>query len=227
MDLLALALAPGLAIIIFIYWKDKFDKEPKQLLAISFVLGAIAILPAIFFERVLQNVPTFFPDFILSQFINAIFCVGLVEEGCKYAMVILFLYPRKAFNEPFDGITYCVMVSMGFATIENIMYVDRGGMNTAIWRMFTAVPAHAVNGVMMGYYLGLKKFNPANKSYGLKSLGFASALHGAYDFFLFINNTGGMAIGAILALRFGINFSMKAIRLHQNASPFISQNKKE
>ena len=47
MFLVALALAPGLAIMIFVYWKDKFEKEPKQLLALSFLLGALSIIPAI------------------------------------------------------------------------------------------------------------------------------------------------------------------------------------
>ena len=135
-------------------------------------------------------------------------------------MARYFLFPRRAFNEPFDGITYCVMISMGFATIENVMYVMDGGVTTALLRMVTAVPAHATFGIIMGYYLGLKKFDSENRYYGLKALGFAALLHGAYDFFLFINYYPGMAIGALLSLRYGIIFSRKAIKLHQQASPF-------
>lgn len=109
---------------------------------------------------------------------------------------------------------------MGFATVENIMYVMDSGMQTALLRMVTAVPAHATFGIVMGYYLGLKKFDTKNLNYGLKALAYATLLHGAYDFFLFINYCPGMAIGAVLSLRYGIIFSRKAILLHQQSSPF-------
>lgn len=105
MLLLALAIAPGLAIIIFIYWKDKFDREPKRLLAFSFLLGALSIIPAIILEASFMNYPDSIPIYLLSNAVKAILIVGLAEEGSKYFMARYFLYPRKAFNEPFDGIT--------------------------------------------------------------------------------------------------------------------------
>ena len=219
-----LALAPGLAIIIFIYWKDKFEKEPKRLLALSFLLGALSIIPAIILEMIFSNYAESIPIYLISNAVKAVLVVGLAEEGSKYFMARYFLFPRRAFNEPFDGITYCVMISMGFATIENVMYVMDGGVTTALLRMVTAVPAHATFGIIMGYYLGLKKFDSENRYYGLKALGFAALLHGAYDFFLFINYYPGMAIGALLSLRYGIIFSRKAIKLHQQASPFNMKN---
>lgn len=224
MFLVALALAPGLAIMIFVYWKDKFEKEPKQLLALSFLLGALSIIPAIILEMIFSNYAESIPIYLISNAVKAVLVVGLAEEGSKYFMARYFLFPRRAFNEPFDGITYCVMISMGFATIENVMYVMDGGVTTALLRMVTAVPAHATFGIIMGYYLGLKKFDTENKYYGLKALGFAALLHGAYDFFLFINYYPGMAIGALLSLRYGIIFSRKAIKLHQQASPFNMKN---
>ncbi|GDX51079.1 protease PrsW [Bacteroidota bacterium] len=221
MILIALALAPGLAIMIFIYWKDKFDREPKRLLALSFLLGAISIIPAIVLEEFFSGYSKSIPIYLLSNAVNAVLVVGLAEEGSKYFMTRYFLYPHKSFNEPFDGITYSVMVSMGFATVENLIYVlNNGGMETALLRMVTAVPAHATFGVVMGYYLGLKKFDTLNRNFGLKAIAYAALLHGAYDFFLFINYYPGMAIGALLSLRYGIVFSQKAIRLHQQSSPF-------
>ncbi len=220
MDLFALAIAPGLAIIIFIYWKDKFDKEPKKLLTLGFLLGILSIIPAIILEKIFLDSSESISDYWVSNAVKAFLIVGLAEEGSKYFMARYFLYPRKAFNEPFDGIIYCVMVSMGFATIENVMYVMDSGMTTAILRMVTAVPAHATFGIVMGYYLGLKKFDIENKNYGLKAIACAALLHGAYDFFLFINNYPGMAIGALFSLIYGIKFSKKAIKLHQEASQF-------
>jgi RsiW-degrading membrane proteinase PrsW (M82 family) len=74
------------------------------------------------------------------------------------------LYNNKNFNEPFDGIVYAVIVSMGFATIENIIYVFQYGFATGILRLFTAVPAHAAFGILMGYFLGKAKFTHGKSS---------------------------------------------------------------
>lgn len=98
---------------------------------------------------------------IFQQFIKAFFVVALIEEFSKYIFVRFYSQPKKYFNEPFDGIVYAVMVSMGFAAIENIAYVSQGGMGTAIVRAFTAVPAHATFAVLMGYFMGLAKFAPS------------------------------------------------------------------
>ena len=62
--------------------------------------------------------------------------VALSEEGSKFLMLRLIPYRRKAFDDPFDGIVYAVMVSMGFATLENIGYVMQHGMGTGLLRMF-------------------------------------------------------------------------------------------
>jgi protease PrsW len=148
--LLTIALAPGLAIAMFIYERDKLDKEPFHLLIKTFFLGILSIFPAILIEFGVQQlgiVPA--KDNVTLTGVYAII-VGFVEEICKYAVLIWFAYPRKEFDEPFDGITYAVMIAMGFATFENISYVvDQGvrkgfmeGMNIGLWRMISAVPAH-------------------------------------------------------------------------------------
>jgi RsiW-degrading membrane proteinase PrsW (M82 family) len=152
--------------------------------------------------------------------------VALVEEFSKFAFVRFVLYRNKNFNEPFDGIVYAVMVSMGFATFENVMYVYSYGLETGILRMFTAVPAHATFGVIMGYFLGIGKFRKTHRFYfSLFALLGATFFHGAYDYFWFIADaTGvwtGIWMGAIVSLVVGLILSRKAIRLHQQASPFI------
>lgn len=217
--LLAMAIAPGLAIAIFVYWKDKFESEPRNILIFSFFLGMVAILPAIYLEEMgMSWVPPVSET--IRVFIIAFIVVGASEELSKFVMLRFYAYRKKEFNEPFDGITYAVMVSMGFATVENIMYVSQYGMGNAIVRMFTAVPAHASFAVVMGYYVGLAKFR--NNSLLLQLLGLLLAviLHGAYDFFLMINSIPLLAIGALISLIIGIRFSLKAIQLHQQISPF-------
>ena len=90
----ALALAPGLAIMIFIYWKDIFEKEPKQLLALSFLLGALSIIPAIILEMIFSNYAESIPIYLISNAVKAVLVVGLAEEGSKYFMARYFLFPR-------------------------------------------------------------------------------------------------------------------------------------
>jgi protease PrsW len=155
--------------------------------------------------------------------------VALIEEFSKFIFVRWVLYPNKNFNEPFDGIVYAVTVSLGFAGLENILYVlgDNGGVETAILRMFTAVPAHASFGVLMGYFLGKAKFEHQKAHHAFYALGVAALFHGAYDYFWFISYVPGIWLGAVASLLVGIFLSRKAIRIHQEASPFIAKAAEE
>ena len=155
-----------------------------------------------------------------EQAVHAFLIVSLVEEFSKFIFVRSILYRSSHFNEPFDGIVYSVMVSMGFATFENLLYVSSGGMGTAIMRMFTAVPAHATFAVLMGFYLGKAKFEHKKSYYALHALGVATLFHGAYDYCLFVSWVPGIVLGALVSLVVGIWLSKKAIRIHQLASPF-------
>ena len=113
------------------------------------------------------------------------------------------------------------MVSMGFATFENILYVAESGVQTAWLRMFTAVPMHAAFAVIMGYYMGVQKFF-GKKNYALIGLLLASLLHGVYDFVLMHPglDEGTSIMGFLLSIIFGFYYARKAIRMHQEISPF-------
>jgi protease PrsW len=220
MNLILLAIAPVFIIIIYIYLKDIYEKEPKKLLLYNFLLGAIVsiIVTTILYFIINSILPL--PDqySIFQQFIKAFFVVGLTEEFSKYIIVRYYAQPKSAFNEPFDGIMYAVMVSMGFAATENISYVIQGGYQTAIIRAFTAVPAHATFAILMGYYMGKAKFSKNKIVLNLLGLLLALIFHGAYDFFLFIDFVPGIWIGAFISLIIGIILSQKAIKKHQERS---------
>jgi RsiW-degrading membrane proteinase PrsW (M82 family) len=114
------------------------------------------------------------------------------------------------------------MIGMGFATLENVMYVLRAenGYMVGWLRAFTAVPAHATFAVAMGYFTGLAKFNREKRfSYLVKGLIVAILMHGFYDFLLMQKNFPQIAIGAFVSVAISVYFSMKAIRLHQEISP--------
>ncbi len=217
---LGLAVAPGIAIAVYIYFRDKYEKEPLSLLAAVFGYGALSVLPAAFIEIILDSwLPN--PETILEFAVVNFLFIGLVEEYVKYFVLMKAVYRKPDFNEPFDGITYAVMISMGFATAENIFYVIEGGMNTAILRIFTAVPAHASFAVLMGYFAGRAKFSPdRSQVFLLLSIGTATVFHGAYDFFLTIENTGLIIMGAFVSLIVALRLSFKAMKNLSNASPF-------
>jgi len=154
MNLFIAALAPVIVVIFYIYIKDKFEKEPKKLLLYNFLFGAIV---SVFISSILYIIyDVYLPrsdDFsVLQQFIKAFFVVALIEEFSKYIIVRFYAQPKSDFNEPFDGIVYAVMVSMGFAVVENLFYVLEGGLHVALLRAFTAIPAHAtfVNDEIVG-----------------------------------------------------------------------------
>ncbi|OIQ30292.1 MAG: protease PrsW [Bacteroidetes bacterium MedPE-SWsnd-G2] len=222
MNLLLLAVAPIFMIILYIYYKDKYEKEPKKLLLYSFLLGSVvSVIITLVLYYIYEAVLPLGHDTIFQNFIKAFFVVGLSEEFSKYVIVRYYAQTKKAFNEPFDGIVYAVMVSMGFAATENIIYVLQGGYTTALLRAFTAVPAHASFAVLMGYFMGKAKFSKQHKTrYNLMGLFLATLFHGSYDFFLFIKSIPGIWIGAFVSLIIGIVLSQKAIKSHQNNSNF-------
>jgi protease PrsW len=222
MNLIIFAVAPVFIVILYIYYKDKYEKEPKELLLYTFLLGAIVsiIITTVMYYGFDIILPLQNKTSVLQQFVKAFFVVGFTEEFSKYIIIKFYAQKHKEFNEPFDGIVYAVMVSMGFAATENIFYVLEGGIATALMRAFTAVPAHATFAVLMGYYLGKAKFSNNRIVMNLTGLLLATLFHGAYDFFLFIDFIPGIWIGAFVSLFIGIVLSRKAIKKHQDASHF-------
>ena len=228
--LLALALAPGTAIIIYIYLKDKHEREPLFLLLVSFVYGILSTAVTLLISWPLNAFVVLQPGNLVDEFYSAFFKVALVEEFSKFLFIRFVLFRNKNFNEPFDGIVYAVMVGMGFASLENVLYVFQYGFETAIWRMFTAVPAHATFAVLMGFFLGKAKFAKRRKLlYMCTAVLAATFFHGSYDYFWFIAQVkdvwAGIWLGAIASLVVGVLLSRSAIRIHQQASPFIRSDR--
>jgi protease PrsW len=220
MGLLALAIAPGIAICLFIYFKDKYNKEPLGLMLLSFFMGILSIIPAIIIQLALTKpVKLAMGEGIFYTAVFSYLIVALSEEASKFLAVRWVPFRRKAFDDPFDGIIYAVMVSMGFATLENIMYVTDHGVGTGILRMFLSVPAHGTFGVLMGYHLGLAKFEPANrKRHMILAIFWPVFFHGTFDFFLFVGNTWMHFAGAVISFIVAVRLSLKLIRRKQDIS---------
>lgn len=142
----------GVAIGIYIYLKDHHEREPIGLLLRAFLFGILSVIVTLLISSGIDLFVSIDPSSLIEQAVHAFIIVALVEEFSKFIFVRGILYNSKHFNEPFDGIVYSVMVSMGFATLENVLYAFQNGMGTALMRMFTAVPAHATFAVLMGFF---------------------------------------------------------------------------
>lgn len=186
MLLLTAALAPSAALLYYFYTRDKYEKEPRKLLLKAFLLGGGLVIPVLFVEMTL-NIFDLDEMNLLAAGYTAFVVAGLVEESFKYILFFLYIWKAGEFNEMYDGIVYAVFISLGFATVENIAYVLSAGFDTALIRSLTAVPAHALFAVAMGYYLGIAKF--AKPQYRKRYIWFGLVtpviLHGIYDFILF------------------------------------------
>jgi len=186
MAVLFASLAPVFIILFYIYFRDKYEKEPLGMLLKALLGGILIILPVIFVERWLSALSPFTGK-VGGAAWHAFVVAGSTEEVFKYLALYLLIWKSPSFNEKFDGIVYAVFVSLGFAAVENVMYVMDGGMQTAAMRAITAVPAHAIFGVTMGYYLGIAHmYEELRKQYLMRAIAIPVLLHGIYDFILMV-----------------------------------------
>jgi protease PrsW len=187
MTLLFSAVAPAVALLIVIYRLDRRNPEPFWLLLRLYVLGMLSVLPILLIGTILSYLNMFqFFDTDINNFYSAFIIAGFTEEIFKWIIVFLVAYKHKAYDEPLDGIVYSVFVSLGFATVENILYVLEGSYSVAIMRALLSVPAHMLFAVAMGYYLSMSKFvsDGKNAIFVLKSLIVPMILHGTYNYLL-------------------------------------------
>ncbi len=202
-----LAIIPVILICHFVYVKDK-RKEPKKLLAKLFGFGFLSAALTIIITIILQKLIPFFAvetstysNNYIAMFFYIFIGVALIEEFSKFILTYWGAYNNENFDELYDGIVYCVYVSIGFACIENILYVSNyanigvlSGLSTAIIRGIMAVPGHAFDAVFMGHFFGMAKYyqKKNNKSLEKKNLLYAvlvpTLIHGLYDYGLLINN---------------------------------------
>ena len=158
--LFALALIPVVVLLVFIYLRDKKEKEPIGLLIGLFFAGMGTCLTAMILELIGESIlNAVFPyESMIKQLIFAIVIVGPAEELGKFAVLRLITWKNKHFDYSYDAIVYAVFVSLGFACFENVGYSFMYGLGTALLRMFTAVPGHACFAVFMGYFYSKAKY---------------------------------------------------------------------
>lgn len=189
--LIAAALLPPLILIWIVDRMDKLEREPRSLLWGLFLRGMLAMFPILVLEVVADQFIDFFPWRPLVYLFLAYFMVpGFVEEGIKYRVLLRRTWRDPNFNYRFDGVVYAVFVSLGFAAVENVMYVLTSGFSTAIARAVFSIPGHAMFGVVMGAGIGRAKWlfdhQQREQAASARSRAWilAAILHGLYDFLL-------------------------------------------
>ncbi len=174
------AVAPGISLLTYIYLKDRYSPEPIRLVARMFLVGMLVVFPLMVVQRGL----------VLGLGTNELlFAFGIsatLEEYVKWLLVYHMIFRAKEFDEPYDGIVYAVAASLGFATMENILYVATvsTSFSEMLMRALLPVSGHALFGVVMGYYLGHAKFGDRPKRMLGLSLLLPLMWHGTYDYII-------------------------------------------
>ncbi len=186
------AVLPAVLLVWFFHARDTFP-EPPRVLWTTFALGCASIVPAVLAGVIVE--PAIGATGAVSiAAVQAFVIAALCEESSKLAVLLGYSFRRSEFDEPMDGIVYGATVSLGFAALENVLYVLDGGFALAVARGVLSVPGHATYGAVMGYYVGRARFDRANRA-RLIGLGLLAAvmLHGFYNFPLMLMGDGDAA----------------------------------
>ncbi|MHB2015545.1 MAG: PrsW family glutamic-type intramembrane protease [Candidatus Xenobia bacterium] len=234
---LVLALGPAAALLLFFCLQDRYEPEPWWLVLRVCLFGALACIPAFILEVVGQTAINHFGHQPLQRtdILLLTFFIALCEEVVKFLAVYLTVYRHPEFDEVSDGITYCVAAALGFASVENLLYIAVAashstgeGVSTALMRGLLSVPAHALFGAIMGYFVGRARFAEPEQEprYLLTAIGLSMALHGTWDFIIFASQGAHgalppLAAYSVLALM-GLMWilALYLIRVGQGMSPF-------
>lgn len=216
--LVIIAILPPLAFMLYIYRLDRIEPEPYGLILKALALGAAAVIPAALIELSLGMIPVFALGGLAGAALKSFIVIAPVEEALKLAVVLLFIWKNRNFNEENDGIVYTGAAAIGFALLENILYVVQSGFGTGIMRAVTSIPLHTFTGVIMGYFVGIARFAPdAGTRTGAVWKGFITAylIHAVYDTFVLSATAAALLIiPLVIALFvFGVIYLKKGAAL--------------
>lgn len=177
--IIGLAILPAIILFIYIYKKDTY-KEPLGLLFCTFIAGMISAPTSTFFSSMVPATieAGAFGKAVYSAFLQA----AIPEELSKFLLLYLVIWNNRNFDEMFDGIVYASCIGLGFAALENILYVANFGPGVLMGRAILAIPGHFFFAVAMGFFFSLAKFAPRyRKLFMCLTLAVPMLLHGCYD----------------------------------------------
>lgn len=194
--LLALAIIPVIVLGTYIYVKDRFQREPLPLLLLVLFCGALSVFPVALVESWLQSMNP--AEGVHGALYTAFVVAGCTEEAFKLLFLYWLIWRNKHFDEYFDGIVYATFISLGFAGVENVLYVFDGGVYTGIVRALLSVPAHFLFAVVMGYFFALAKFYRNRRLNMFLAFFVPMLLHGTFDGLLMVADVSESLQGVCL-----------------------------
>ncbi|MDH7593821.1 MAG: PrsW family glutamic-type intramembrane protease [Methanomicrobiales archaeon] len=178
-----IAIAPGIFWLWYFYHKDRFEPEPLPLIFKIYLLGAMVTFPALLLEYI--------SDLFVTGLLAMVIAAPIIEESCKFCIVRRSVFAHREFDEPLDGIIYAVSAALGFATLENVIYIFFAPTFTDVLQIGTvrallSVPGHALFAVPWGYAMGIAKFRTENRHEGVILGGLLTGMlfHGLFNFLL-------------------------------------------
>lgn len=215
--LIAAAVIPAIALLVFVYKSDRVERESRSLIGRLIMMGIVSTFIAIMCENLGSAILGLFFSRAtrLYNILLYFVVVGLSEEASKFTVLDRVTWDNVEFNCKFDGIVYAVTVSLGFALWENIDYVLSYGFGTALLRAVTAVPGHACFGVFMGAWYGMAKRCELRgdledcKTCRKLCIIMPAFLHGCYDYIASSDSTGSFLIFVVfVVIMFVISYAV-------------------
>ena len=223
------ALAPVAVLLFYIFRKDKVQPEPTKWLLKAFGFGVLSVfflfvfsVPATLLLGMEIDASTY--TSVSKAFADAFALAAIPEELSKFIMLWLLLRKNPHFDEKFDGIVYAVCIGMGFAGIENVMYLA-GGIEDGSWigigisRALFSIPGHFFFAVLMGYYYSLYHFG-IDRSPKAKAMILVAPIlaHGLFDGILFCMNVDeGLALICLFLFLYFFNKLRKKVKERINS----------
>lgn len=229
METLALSILPCAVWLLWFWFQDWYDREPLRLIVLTFLLGGLATLPAMFFNAIGALVlSTAFGSGLVSEWLVLFLVVGPVEEAMKLWAVTSYAYRRPEFDEPVDGVVYGAAAALGFAAAENVLYLSRFGSEIFLVRGILSNPGHALFAAFWGLALSRAKMLPNVGSLRVRTIArgwaLAALLHALFDALLsagqhrLLPNLLVMGIVALLMVAIFVYVEIRTVR-HVAHSP--------
>ncbi len=184
---LVLGFAPGVFWLWILRRKDDWEPEPMHKVLWVYFLGCLSVVPVLLLRPALDGFLTH-DGTPVHRFYDAFLITAVPEEFWKIMAFLIGIYWHRELDEPLDGVIYGTAAGLGFASVENVIYVAGTQDAPFLWllRGFTSVPMHVATTGTLGFFLGLVKFRPRAQAPALilTGIGMAVVFHGAFDFFL-------------------------------------------
>lgn len=161
-----ITLIPAVVLCVYIYHKDRVEKEPFGLLALLFGAGAVSFVPVYFLQTPINSLllslfqdkvqyvfgtPIYSSDFagISYELSRSFFVTVLLEEILRWLILYIITSRLEEFDCLFDGVVYSVVISLGFALAETVRFTAYNG-----WDMLLSQTAVAVRHILFGFIMG-------------------------------------------------------------------------